>query len=310
VTEADTDKQDLGANATDPQDAQDTQDPWYYLRLYGIIYGVLFVAYIIYSLTAWRAVDPVSDYLETTFPNHTTGKLEDLEKVFVNEKGQVTLWERLVFTAPDGIKFDIEAGTTLSKKQILALGQTIIADLAKKKEDKQIGKFLINRFPIDFKTIMTVYNIFGLFLLGYTFLKSPLLGFLDSGAKEVRSEIQKAREAREHAETIKERYEALIAQIEVEKAERAERAERDGKVERQRILEDARREAKEIVKHVQTGIEATIYHEIENLRRSIAREALAYAKDLASKDLSEADHEAALDAFVADCHATAGKEDA
>ncbi len=322
----------------DERAARSRPPGWGWVKAYVGIYALLLAVYILYCFTAYRRLDPPTAFINVAFPSarpqggegYAAIDPEDLAGAFDETTGHVRLWKELSFMSEDGRRFEIPPPARLTRREALAVAETILADarrigeggadiaaaelsaeeraerLQHLNDQRTIPPFAIYRsgWYVPWASVMTLYNFGGLVLLLVVFLRQPVRDYLDQNARETRDALARARAAQEEAEALKRRYEEMLQKLETEK----QRLEETGKAElaeqRKRILASARHEAESMLESLRQSLDGEVAGAGAELRVVVAQEAVQLARSLLKEETTDADHAAAFDAFVKDVQET------
>lgn len=121
-------------------------------------------------------------------------------------------------------------------------------------------------------------------LLGY-FLGPPLARFLEGRERRIREELEEARERRAGAAELQATLGDRIAELEAQVVALAERAEADGRLEHDRILEQAERESERLRVQAQREIEHRLAQARQELKDYTAELAARLAREQLEREL-------------------------
>ncbi len=284
-----------------------------YVKIYFAVYLVLALAQLVFKLTG-SAELPLDKYLADGFPGAAqyvnaeapAATLPDpaaLQQAMRPEAALVRLWTPLSFQAPDRINYALSAGQQLTPPEAVALARSLIKDAGLPAGQKQFGAKLriygggfLGAVPWEY--LLNSYNILGMFLLAFVFLKEPLLGLLDASRSQVSGSLVRAREAQAKAEAIRRRRSDLEGEISSERQQLEEKVGAEAAAEGERIIALAKHEAAGLLEAVKSGVEAEVAAATEKLRARIAAQALEQAREMLAKEVAAADHDAAVGAFL------------
>jgi ATP synthase F0 subunit b len=307
---------EIPADNTKP--APDTDQPVNMgrVKIYLLGYVILLIGYVIFQTTSSEAVKPL-DYLNSAFPGWENIKSEikwaDLLK---SPEANRKIFTKLVVNVPGGRRYEISPGSRLMDKQAIGLARLIVKEQAQLRSAEELAKttktevndrrsvkilnFSKEGFYADlpWAGILTIYNIFGLFLLLVTFVRSPIYAMLDERQTEIKDALAIAKHECAEAEKVKQKYEELIVEVEEERKKLAANAVGEMKEEREHILKMARHEAEGLLQNINATIEAEVITAAQRLRHEVAEEAVNQARDILLKDVDKADHDQAVAAFL------------
>jgi|GEM_PF-5620012 F-type H+-transporting ATPase subunit b len=265
------------------------------VKAYLAVYAVLFLGYVTFLLTGKEAINGQA-FINRAFPG--TGEMETR---FDEKNGHLRMWSDLTFSARHGdamVRHRIPEGEILTRNEAIILAGTIVDNPDEVKEIVIYKSGFLCKVPWPY--MMTIYNIFGMFMLLIVFLRQPLGGALDESARKTRESLAAAEQARVEAQELKKRYENLVAEIEAEQRRMDENAKVEFVEEQARILQTARHEAAGIIESMKSSLDAEVAIQAKKLKARVAGEALAAAREAILREVGKADHDAAVDAFVAD----------
>lgn len=111
-------------------------------------------------------------------------------------------------------------------------------------------------------------------------------------------ELEKAKAARTAAEELKEEWEQRMARLDKELAGIRDQALADAQRERERILQTAQQAATAIAADAEKAAIQEVRRAAAELREHVAREAVAIARELIRKSLTDADQARFVDEFL------------
>lgn len=277
---------------------------------YAAGYIVLFGLYMYFLFACTYSLSPEA-FVSRVFAMRHGSSEEDLRRAAIEEArssrtpAEVRLAQALSFYDASGEMVQIEAGTRLTLATAVKLGKAILNDMEKDpgKRSFQQPIRLFNESYIanmNWPHWLTVYNSLGFFLLVGLFLWRPILNYLGTQGKKTEAAVQYARLAQEEAREYREKYRRLAAETSaLDERLRGETAEAI-EANRETVLADARKRAE----GMEGGIREALDREAEALAVSLGNTAAAAAceraRELLSKRLGPAEHDAAIDALIAD----------
>lgn len=221
--------------------------------------------------------------------------------------GEVRLIDAYSFSLPDGTRHTVESGQRLTRADVAALARAMVIDAGQGKVDANHkpmadlkvykDSFLNDR---DWNYILTIVNLIGFFLLVGLFLWGPLSGALGNMAGKAAQALERAQGAQAEAEEIKRKYIALQEEVATRREQNEKSAVSDVEEERARILESARHEAAALMEHLKASMDAEVAAAKEKIKGDVVRSALASARTALEQSVNEADHNAAVEAFIED----------
>jgi F-type H+-transporting ATPase subunit b len=280
------------------------------IKAYLIIYALLFAGYVFYAVTASRTIS-ADEFIKTAFPALVQGgglEQEALVAAFDESKGHLIVAEDIKFNL-HGIDHQIPDGNTLTKMDAVSLAlafeaaKKLSASATAEKKEEALTTIKINKYsfsPHVWATLMTLYNLGGIYLAIVVFLRKPVAGVLDKSRKSTAEALLQAQEAQSLAEEIKARYEALIKEVEEEKRQMEANAVVELEEEREHIINTAKHEASGMIESLKESLEHEIAKAKHQLKREVAQEALAKAREIIKAEAGEAEHEQAVTEFMAE----------
>jgi F-type H+-transporting ATPase subunit b len=148
---------------------------------------------------------------------------------------------------------------------------------------------LRNRF-INFTLLVVILVVF--------VKKTKLMDYLSARREEIRTKLDDLKREKEEAEKKYADIDARLRDFESKSMELLEEYRKEGRAERDRIIEEAKERAKQIVDQS----EATIKQEMRSVRNRLKQEivemAIGQAKELIQKEISEKDHDDLINQFI------------
>lgn len=129
-------------------------------------------------------------------------------------------------------------------------------------------------------------------------LKKPLAGFFVTRREEIRNLLAELDLKRKAAEEKSAEYNAKLAALEGETRKIVEELIADGEVEREKILEAARKQAEYIKQQAQISIQQELKAAREALQAEIAEMSVAAAEDLLRQKMQAEDQERLVRDFM------------
>lgn len=129
-------------------------------------------------------------------------------------------------------------------------------------------------------------------------LYKPLRNFLEKRSAEIECSQKEAEDARREAEKKLEKAKAQLESLEDEVAEIKKEAEIEGAREKERILNEAKKEAERIKHLVQTEIDVYIEAGIRELKEYAAEMATKLAQERIKKKMTSQDHSLLIDKSI------------
>lgn len=134
-------------------------------------------------------------------------------------------------------------------------------------------------------------------LLGY-FLAKPVRQALAGRREGIEKSLKEAQAAREDAEARFAEYDAKLSRAAAEIEEIRASIRREGEVERERILANAREMGEKIKVEAERAAENEVGRARVELRREAARLAVAMAEELLSKNFTGEDHDRLVSEYM------------
>jgi F-type H+-transporting ATPase subunit b len=146
-------------------------------------------------------------------------------------------------------------------------------------------------FAGDLGNSLVTLIIFGLvvFLLG-KFAWKPVLNLLQQREQTIRDALVEAKREREQADRLLAEYRAQVDHARVEATAIVEEGKRDGEAVRQRIHEEARQEAEQMIARAKREIGLATDDAVKRLYDKTAEIAVSVAGSVIRKELSVEDH--------------------
>lgn len=277
---------------------------------YALGYLALFGLYMYYLLTGVYAMAP-DEFVSKAFSRRHSSSVMDLELAALEAmrgnrtSAEVRLAKTLSFYDSNKEAVRVEAGDRLTLLTAAKLGQAIIADQKKPREQRTFNEpLLLYRDTylgnIGWPHLLMLYNSLGFFLLLGLFLWRPLMGYLGTQGKKTAVAIRNSRDAQREAADYRDRYRELAGDIEARgdklRSEIAQTAEAD----RNAALEAARREAEGMAGDMAKALEDETRTLTARIGVAAALEACGRARDLLASRLGPAEHDAAVEELIAD----------
>lgn len=130
------------------------------------------------------------------------------------------------------------------------------------------------------------------------FLAKPIRQGLAGRREGIEKALQDAAAARAEAETRFAEYDAKLSRAAVEIAEISAAIRREGEVERERILANARAMAEKIKAEAERAADNEVARARAELRREAARLAVTLAEELLNQQFTAADHERLVSEYL------------
>lgn len=128
--------------------------------------------------------------------------------------------------------------------------------------------------------------------------KARLMDFLSVRSDEIRKKLEDLKREKEEAERKCMDMEGSLRDFESRKKEILEEYRREGAVERDRIIEEARVRIQQIIANSEAALEQEIRSIKNRLKRDIAEAAIGQAKEIILKEIKEKDNDDLINEFV------------
>ncbi len=148
--------------------------------------------------------------------------------------------------------------------------------------------------------IFLVLNFIALLLLLRMILFKGLRQGHEKAREEIKSQLDQATKAREEAETLMAEYKTKLDSLDEELASIKKDAEAKAKEDYERILEEARVEADEILASAESAAEREAERRRRQIENEIVDQALVQAEAAIRQVFGPNDQRAAIDAYVAE----------
>ena len=145
---------------------------------------------------------------------------------------------------------------------------------------------------------VSLINLVILFLLVKKFLYKPVKNMLEARQNNIENDYNKAKEAKEHAESMENEYEQKLS-LAREESDRVIKSAVDiAKSRESEILQDAKEKADSMVKKAQSDIELEKRKYEEEIKREIADVSSVLAEKVLERELSDDDHKRFINSFL------------
>lgn len=145
---------------------------------------------------------------------------------------------------------------------------------------------------------VSLINLVILFLLVKKFLYTPVKNMLEARQNSIENDYNKAKEAKENAETMEHEYEQKLS-LAREESDRVIKSAVDiAKSRESEILQDAKEKADSIVKKAKSDIELEKRKYEEEIKREIADVSSVLAEKVLERELSDDDHKRFINSFL------------
>jgi len=130
------------------------------------------------------------------------------------------------------------------------------------------------------------------------FLRKPLKNGLAGRSKDIEKTLAEAKKAKEEAEAKFAEYDRKLTQATEEIAEISAAIRRDGELEKQKIIENARILAEKIEKDAEAAADIEVAKAKEQLQKEAVQLAVALAEDLLKKNFTKEDDARLIDEYL------------
>lgn len=146
--------------------------------------------------------------------------------------------------------------------------------------------------------ILTIVNFFIMMAVLKHFFYEPIVNMLDERKKNIATDLKEAEQAKDDARKMKEDYEASIQNAREEAQEILAEARKIGENTRAEIVEEAKEEAMRVSDRAKAEIARERDNALASLRKDVAKLAISAAEQVIERDVTEADHNRMVDAFI------------
>ena len=130
------------------------------------------------------------------------------------------------------------------------------------------------------------------------FLAKPLKNGLSGRTKDIEKNLAAAEQAKKEAEAKFAEYDRKLTQATEEIAEIGDAIRREGELEKQKIIQNAKAAAEKIEKDAEAAVNLEIAKAKEQLQREAVQLAVALAEDLLKKNFNNDDDARLIDEYV------------
>lgn len=148
---------------------------------------------------------------------------------------------------------------------------------------------LLYRF-INFTILVTILVIL--------IKKARLMDYLSTRSEEIRNKLEELKRQKEEAEKKYIDMEGKVRDFESRRKDLLEEYRKEGIAERDRIIADAQDRIKQIIAQAEASIEQEIRSARSRLKQDIAELAIAQAKEIIQKEITEKDHDGLINEFI------------
>lgn len=149
-----------------------------------------------------------------------------------------------------------------------------------------------------YNVVFTVINLIVLFLILRRFLIKPVTEVMEKRDAEIRTNMERANDANQAANRLKEEYEASLHHAYEASEEIMKNTQAAAKEESDRILGEAREKAERIVEEAKRSIAVSREKAMEDMRSQIASLAMAAAVKMLNDQNKEESDRMLYDSFL------------
>ena len=158
---------------------------------------------------------------------------------------------------------------------------------------------MLGFLSIDIGTIIfTLCNLLILFLVFKHFLFGRVHKILDERQNDVSETYNKADAALEHAKSLESEYSGLMEGAKEESAQMIKAASKKAQLRSDEIISEAKNEASAILARADEDVEREKKRAQNELRGEVSELAVLVAQKVVEKEITEADHERFINAFI------------
>lgn len=151
---------------------------------------------------------------------------------------------------------------------------------------------------VPWQFIATIINLFIQVWLIKKFLFKPVNNMLEKRRKLADQEITDAREAKTRADSLKEQYEASIADAQTKATEIVQSAQKEAQARADGILQKAQDEAASMKSKAEADIAQEKKKALNDVKDEIGGLAMDIAGKVVEKEINEEDHKKLIDEFI------------
>lgn len=129
-------------------------------------------------------------------------------------------------------------------------------------------------------------------------LRKPMKEFLTQKREAVEKMLKDSEAARDDAARKVQEMQAKLQGMEADIAEIRKSAEREAQTEKERVLADAREEARRILENAEKEIAGRFKVAVRDLKEYVANEAATKAEGIVKQKLKDDSHEALIDTYI------------
>ena len=153
---------------------------------------------------------------------------------------------------------------------------------------------------LDFNLVWTVVNIIVLYLLLKHFLIQPVMAVMDKRQAMIDDSIAKARSAESDADALKSRYEEKIRHSAEEGEKLIEEARMEAKNQNEKLMKEAEEEANRIMENAKRTAAVEQEKAMREAEARIAGLVIAAASKVVGSEVNEMRNQALFDKFIAE----------
>jgi F-type H+-transporting ATPase subunit b len=143
-----------------------------------------------------------------------------------------------------------------------------------------------------------ILNFLVLAALLYGLLWEPITKMLDDRAASIRRDIEQASASREDADKLKTRYEQALANARSEASRLRQEKVREGDAEKDKIINQARQEARRITEDARLQVEAALAEARHELRKEVGNISVEIASRILAREVDQNVHRQMIDEFL------------
>ena len=143
-----------------------------------------------------------------------------------------------------------------------------------------------------------ILNFLVLMALLYGLLWGPITKMLDDRAASIRKDIEQASASREDADKLKARYEQALANARSEASRLRQEKVREGDAEKDKIINQARQEARRITEDARLQVEAALAEARRELRKEVGNISVEIASRILAREVDQNVHRQMIDDFL------------
>ena len=148
--------------------------------------------------------------------------------------------------------------------------------------------------------LISLVNLFLIFLIVKKFLFKPVQRMLDQRQKEVDSRYSAAEEAKAAAQADRDAWALKMEGAEEEADRIVKAAEANAERRRDTILEDANRKAEGILRRAEANAELERRKASEDIKKELVDVSSALAEKMLQREIRREDHDELIDSFLRD----------